>query len=147
MLQFKNMFNKSKILLNNKGFTLIELLVVIAIIGTLSTVVLASLNSARTKAKNAAANIEFNQIEKAVQMDYNDYGNYAPDVGSGVNPRFIPLYLKKYDASYYCSGCLYDYENWSSGSNTCILIDIRSSGSIVRMHSIDNSGCPTYTDF
>lgn len=51
--------------MNGRGFTLIELLVVVAIIGLLASIIEGSLNTARTKGKNAAN----------LQLDANFYHN------------------------------------------------------------------------
>jgi prepilin-type N-terminal cleavage/methylation domain-containing protein len=59
-----------------KGFTLIELLVVIAIIGLLSSIVLASLNSARAKANDAKRIADLNGIGKALQLYYDKHGTF-----------------------------------------------------------------------
>ncbi len=61
---------------SHKGFTLIELLVVIAIIGILSSVVLASLNSARIKARDVKRQVEIKQIQTALELYYSENGNY-----------------------------------------------------------------------
>lgn len=61
---------------HKKGFTLIELLVVIAIIGILSSIVLASLNSARTKARDAKRLTDMKQILIALELHFNENGQY-----------------------------------------------------------------------
>lgn len=61
---------------DKRGFTLIELLVVIAIIGILSSVVLASLSSARTKSRDARRMADLNQIRTAVELYHSDHGHY-----------------------------------------------------------------------
>lgn len=59
-----------------RGFTLIELLVVIAIIGILSSVVLASLNSARQKGRDARRVSDIKQIQLALELYYDAHSNY-----------------------------------------------------------------------
>jgi len=64
-----------------KGFTLIELLVVIAIIGLLASIVMVSLNSARTKARDAKRISDFKQIQTALEMFYDQVGKYPQSPG------------------------------------------------------------------
>lgn len=60
----------------NRGFTLIELLVVIAIIGILSSVVLASLNTARNKGSDAAIKSNLANIRSQAEIIYDGSGCY-----------------------------------------------------------------------
>ena len=60
----------------NRGFTLIELLVVVAIIGILATVVLASLSSARSRARDAKRLADFRTIKTALTSYKIDTGAF-----------------------------------------------------------------------
>jgi len=77
------MFKRKKVLPSGRqGFTLIELLVVIAIIGILASVVLASLNSARKKSRDARRVADIKQIQLALELYFD-----------GQSPGAYPLAL------------------------------------------------------
>lgn len=57
---------------NMRGFTLIELLVVVAILGILSTMAMASFNSAQMKARDAQRRSDLSQIRSALELAKSD---------------------------------------------------------------------------
>jgi len=79
------------------GFTLIELLVVIAIIGVLASIVLASLNNARRKSRDARRISDIRQLRLALELFYDardaggaNTGNQYPTAASALASTYIP---------------------------------------------------------
>lgn len=93
----------------DKGFTLIELLVVISIIGLLSSVVLASLATARASARDSERIATIKQIQNALEL-------YAIDNG-GRYPGFINTTIANGESAYARSPK--DAQEMGSGSSGC----------------------------
>lgn len=62
--------------MKNRGFTLIELLVVIAIIGILASIIMASLGSTQSKARDARRMEDMGSIQKALALYLTTSGTY-----------------------------------------------------------------------
>ena len=67
-----------------KGFTLIELLVVVALIGVLATLVLANLNAARQRGRDAQRKSDLRNIQTALRLYYNDYDKYPVNMAGNI---------------------------------------------------------------
>ncbi len=72
----------------SRGFTLLELLVVIAIIGVLSSIVLASLNTARDKGNDTGVKANLATSVSQAALYYEEHGNSygsADNTGGGAS--------------------------------------------------------------
>lgn len=120
----------------NKGFTLIELLVVIAIIGILSSVVLASLNSARRKSRDARRIADVKQLQLALELSYDTVGSYpaALSVANLVTPGYIAAIPVD------PSGGAYPYDQVTSGSAYYLGANLETAGHSALASDADSAG-------
>lgn len=71
-----------------RGFTLIELLVVVSIIGILASIALASLYTARLRARDAQRVSDMKEMQKAIELYFAQYKQFPrTDIGNSVAPR------------------------------------------------------------
>ena len=113
----------------SKAFTLIELLVVISIISLLSSVVLASLDTARSKARDARRIGDLKQLEIALEFNYDKYGEYTQSEARCI------------DTSIGSPGCTASYGtgDWSANSDLRDLVDKDSFMSTLPKDPINNA--------
>ncbi len=128
---------------STRGFTLIELLVVIAIIGLLASIVLASLNSARKKSRDARRMADLKQLQNALELYANENGGKYPLQASqgtlppSLTPSFISAlpsdpsgaqayqYISNAGQTSYCMGALLEGV-LPAPSTTCTAIVLSS---------------------
>lgn len=137
----------------HRGFTLIELLVVIAIIGVLASVVLASLNSARAKARDANRASQIREIQKALELYYADNGAYPPYGSSSqlseIESSIVPQYIgaMPYDPTYGDTSNGYRYVRLPDASSYTILLRLETDDASSFCKLTVNGGWSSWNGF
>ncbi len=119
-----------------RGFTLIELLVVIAIIGVLASVVLASLNNARQKGRDAKRISDLKNVQLANESYFDDEGGYAPTLQDLKDGGYLPAVPQD------PLGSAYHYVAIEDANGNCTSYHVGSD-----LENADNSVLDTDADY
>ncbi len=118
------------------GFTLIELLVVMAILGVLAGIGLQSFQTSQAKGRDARRKSDLEQIQRALEMYYNDYRKYPASLNFGgqwIDSKGT-VYMKSVP------------NDPSLGKNYCYETD--STGTYYKVFSIlENKQDPSYGNY
>ena len=69
--------------ISSKGFTLIEVLIAVSIIGLISAVALGNFRTSQIKGRDTRRKSDLAQVQKSLELYYNDYSSYPSSDGSG----------------------------------------------------------------
>ena len=126
---------------HTRGFTLIELLVVIAIIAILASIILASLNTARSKSRDARRVADLKQVQLALELYNNDNSKY-PLQGvygnlSGISATLVPTYISALpsDPGTYT----YNYASLTGSGSTATLCTVAPCNSYALVAQLESA--------